>query len=240
MKVEGCFESDPALVILIILVTFIESGTQKIGYFMNGIVAAFIKGILFGMTMAIIPGPIFFLIVQRTLNDGPLVGLLCGLGAASADTVYALIAALGLTLISQFLLDYQAIISILGGIFLLYLGLKTYMRRVMYTRAADVQKKGLFNAWLSTFLLTLTNPVTIISYTVMFAGLGVGTASLLVSLSLVSGVILGAFSIVVLLVGFLQYFTKKVTPEMLLIVNKIAGFILIGFGIMAILRGLLH
>lgn len=192
------------------------------------------------MTMAIIPGPIFFLIVQRTLNNGPLIGLLCGLGAACADTVYALVAALGLTLISQFLLDYQSVISIAGGIFLIYLGITTFLRRVMYTRASDVQKNGLFNAWLSTFLLTLTNPVTIISYTVMFAGLGVGTASLLASLGLVAGVILGAFSIVVLLVGFLQYFSKKLAPEMLLVVNKIAGVILIGFGIMAIVRGLVH
>src|SRR5271168_167913 len=97
---------------------------------MDILIIALLKGLVFGFTMAIIPGPIFFLIIQRTLNDGALIGFLCGLGAVTADVVYALIAAVGLTIVMQYLLTYQPIIVLLGGIFLLYLGTKTYFSPV--------------------------------------------------------------------------------------------------------------
>ncbi|MBY0353271.1 LysE family transporter [Candidatus Babeliales bacterium] len=205
---------------------------------MNPLIIALFKGLVFGITMAIIPGPIFFLIIQRTLNDGVLTGLLCGLGAMTADVFYALIAAVGLTVVAHYLLAYQPIIVLLGGLFLLYLGITTYTNHVKPFTEKVIAKGNGFNAWFSTFLLTLTNPVTIISYTMMFAGLDVASQSLTSSLTLIFGVIVGALLVVLVLIGLLTYFHQKISLRTLSLINKTAGVLLTGFGIAAVGRGL--
>jgi threonine/homoserine/homoserine lactone efflux protein len=207
---------------------------------MSLLLSLFIKGLVFGVTMAAIPGPIFFLIVQRTLADGALTGLACALGAVTADTVYALLAVIGLACVAQFLIVYQSWLTLVGGFFLLYLGISTYRRKlVLKTVALDDTR--LTAAWFSTFLLTLTNPVTIISYSIIFAGLGlVGTAesNYLSSLSLIGGVILGASSVAALLVTFVSSFRQQLSPYALNIINKTASIVLIGFGLAALIQGL--
>jgi len=199
----------------------------------------FLKGLVFGFTMAAIPGPIFFLIIQRTLTNGPLAGLFCGLGAVTADTVYALVAVLGLSFVMQLLISYQMWLMLVGGLFLLYLGVSTF-RRTITTSTQVLQDKNLVSLWLSTFLLTLTNPVTIISYCVLFAGLGIGAADnmLISTLTLVSGVIVGALSVVIMLISFLSYFGKNLSPYALKLINKTAGVLLVGFGTAACVRSL--
>lgn len=205
---------------------------------MHMLVSTFLQGLAFGFTMAAIPGPIFFLIVQRTLAEGPFTGFCCGLGAATADLIYALIAAIGLTFIMQFLLSYQVALAILGGFFIIYLGIRTFFRNVTI-RTVHITDTRLFTAWLSTMLLTLANPVTIVSYCVIFAGLGIATGnSLNATISLLLGVIAGALSMVIMLVGSLSFFRKKVSQKVLTVVSKVAGIILVGFGIAAIIRGL--
>lgn len=209
---------------------------------MSILLSAFFKGLVFGATMAAIPGPIFFLIVQRTLSDGVFTGLACALGAVAADVVYALIAIIGLTFIMQFLLSYQLLLSIIGGLFLLFLGTKIFFRTVsIQTIENEKNNSKLLASWLSTFLLTLANPVTIISYCVIFAAMGINEQNNDISagLSLISGVILGALSIVITLISFLSVFREKLTTELLIYINKAAGIILIGFGIGALFRGFL-
>lgn len=206
---------------------------------MNLLIIALIKGLVFGITMAIIPGPIFFLIIQRSLSDGIITGFLCGLGAITADALYALTAAIGLTIVAHYLLAYQSIIVLFGGLFLLYLGFTTYNRRIEPLAEKVISKNRGLSAWFSTFLLTLTNPVTIISYTVIFAGLDVTSASLATSLALVFGVILGALLVVMVLIGFLAYFRGKISLYTLSVINKIAGVLLTCFGIAAVGRGLI-
>ena len=201
---------------------------------------AFLKGLAFGITMAAIPGPIFFLIIQRTLADGALTGLVCGLGAITADTAYALIAAIGLSFIMQFLTTYQTWITFAGGLFLLYLGITTSYRKPTY-QSAVVQNNKLITAWFSTFLLTLTNPVTVISYCIIFAGLGIDTVhhNRGAIFCLVAGVITGAASVVIILVSFLSYFRQKLSTSTIRTINKGAGIILIVFGIIAILQSVM-
>lgn len=205
---------------------------------MNIVMSALLKGVAFGITMAAVPGPIFFLIIQRTMAEGLLTGLFCGLGAISADALYALLAAIGLTFIMKFLLAYQNVFAILGGGFLIYLGITTIFRKVKFDVGA-VRDSSLFSSWLSTLLLTLANPVTMLSYCVIFSALGVGADEQISTvLSLVGGVILGALAVVLLLILFLSFFRKKMTPKALNRLNKVAGFILAGFGVVALMQGI--
>lgn len=204
---------------------------------MHVVMNILLKGVVFGIAMAAAPGPIFFLIIQRTLAEGALVGFLCALGAVCADAIYASIAAIGLTFIMQFLLSYQSILAMLGGLFLIYLGISTLFKRVTLN-SIEVSETSYFGAWLSTLFLTLANPVTMISYCVMFSALGVGTEEQSgASISLVGGVVLGALSVVVLLIIFLSLFRKKMTVRALNIINKVAAAILISFGIVALAQG---
>lgn len=206
---------------------------------MNSIVVALLKGMALGFTMAAIPGPIMFLIIQRTLNDGALIGFLCGLGAVTADAFYALVAAIGLTMISYYLLTFQPYIVATGGIFLLYLGATTYLRTVTSLNTNVGKNHNAFQAWFSTFLLTLTNPVTIVTYSIIFAGFDAGSNSLVSSLAIVLGVILGALTIPIIIISVLSYFHQQISLRTLTLINKIAGILLTFFGVAAIVRSMM-
>src|SRR2546430_1126277 len=153
----------------------------------------FIRGLLIGLSIAATVGPMSILCIQRTLNRGQLYGLVSGLGIATADGVYGSIAAFGLTLITNFLINEQIWIRLIGGLFLIYLGVKTILSQPP-ERAAMLNAKinSYLAAYTSTFLLTLTNPLTILSFAAIFAGIGVGSASK--SLFSAIAVVLGVFS----------------------------------------------
>ena len=116
-------------------------------------------------------GPIGVLCIRRTLVDGRLYGLITGLGAASADAIYGIIAAFGLVSITNLLIGGQTWLRLVGGIFLCYLGVRTLLARPAQDEVSS-QKTSLAGAYASTFLLTLTNPLTILSFAAIFAGMG--------------------------------------------------------------------
>jgi len=138
----------------------------------------FVRGLLIGLSIAATVGPMSILCIQRTLNKGQLYGFVSGLGIATADGVYGSIAAFGLTIITNFLIHEQIWIRLVGGLFLMYLGVKTILSKPP-ERAAAVNMKTIsyLGAYASTFLLTLTNPLTILSFAAIFAGIGVGSTS---------------------------------------------------------------
>ena len=135
-----------------------------------------VKGLVIGFSIAAPVGPIGVLCIRRTLAEGRAAGLLSGLGAATADAIYGVSAAFGLTYISSLLMGYQTWIRLVGGLFLCYLGLRTYFSRPAQS-AAWVEGQGLVAAYASVFFLTLTNPMTILAFTAVFAGLGIGSAT---------------------------------------------------------------
>src|SRR6476661_6636317 len=139
-------------------------------------VAWLARGLLLGFSIAAPVGPIGVLCIRRTLADGRLAGLVSGLGAATADALYGAVAGFGLTFVSTFLVSQQVWLRIVGGLFLLFLGLKTFLIKPS-TVSADSGGKGLLRAYASTVALTLTNPLTILSFAVVFAGLGLGSGS---------------------------------------------------------------
>ena len=198
----------------------------------------FIRGLLIGLSIAATVGPMSVLCIQRTLNKGQLYGLVSGLGIATADGVYGSIAAFGLTLITNFLITEQIWIRLIGGIFLIYLGIKTMLSKPPESAATlTMQTNGYPGAYASTFLLTLTNPLTILSFAAIFAGIGVGSASksFLSAVLVVLGVFSGSTLWWIILTGIISLLRKKMDAQWLLWINKISGAIITLFGIGALL-----
>lgn len=194
----------------------------------------FWKGLAIGFAIAAPVGPIGVLCIRRTLADGRMAGLLSGLGAATADAMYGGIAGFGLTLISDFLVAYAVWIQVLGGGFLCYLGVKTFLETPADNAATPNSR--LVGAYGSTVLLTLTNPATILSFVAVFAGLGLassehnyGAASVLVA-----GVFLGSGLWWLLLSGGVSFFRNRFTVRWLSWVNRLSGVVLVAFGVIAL------
>ena len=162
---------------------------------MNGTEFNFLlKGLIIAFAIAAPVGPIGVLCIRRTLADGRLTGFFSGLGAATADMCYGAVAAFGLTVIQTVLVGLQFWLHVLGGIFLLYFGISMFFTHPAGKETAVRSSRGLFPAYISTLGLTLTNPATIISFTVIFTGLRFGEThgDYLSAGLLVSGVFLGS------------------------------------------------
>jgi threonine/homoserine/homoserine lactone efflux protein len=194
----------------------------------------FFKGLLLGFSVAAPIGPINLLCIQRTLSRGRQHGFVSGLGAATADTLYGLVAALGLSAITSFLLRQQFWLQLGGGVFLLCLGLKTALTSPQ-TRAATgpADDAGLVHAYFTILVLTLANPATILAFFAVFAALGIGTPTggAEAALVLVAGVFLGS-SVWWLLLSFLAgFFRAHLTDRRMRTVNLVAGITILALGL---------
>ena len=193
-----------------------------------------IKGVIIGFAIAAPVGPIGVLCIRRTLADGRLPGFVSGLGAATADAGYGAVAAFGLTLITDFLMEGASWLRLIGGAFLLFLGIRTFFARPA-ERAAPVRNGGLVGAYASTLFLTLTNPTTILSFAAIFVGLGVGsTNDALSAMLLVLGVFLGSTLWWLVLSGTAGLFRAKLSAGGLRWVNRVSGTIIAAFGVLAL------
>lgn len=190
-----------------------------------------VKGLIIGLSIAAPVGPIGVLCIRRTLEYGKFIGFMSGLGAATADGLYGMIAGLGLTFITSFLVEQQEWIHLIGSVFLLYLGLKIFVSKPSKI-AAKANGNNVFGAYASTFLLTITNPVTILSFLAIFSGLGISNSNddLIASLVVVLGVFLGSALWWLILSGVTGLLMNRMKSFPLNIVNRISGFILLMFG----------
>lgn len=195
----------------------------------------FARGALIGLAIAAPVGPIGVLCIRRTLADGRLTGFVSGLGAATADLIYGSIAVLGLTALADLLVGVSFWARLAGGLFLCYLGVRT-LREVPAERPAEASARGLAGAYLSTLLLTITNPATIIAFAAVFAGLGAAAAatSYADGMLLVAGVFTGSALWWLILSGVTSLLRSRVTPRALRLVNIAAGLIILGFGVAAL------
>jgi threonine/homoserine/homoserine lactone efflux protein len=192
----------------------------------------FLHGFLIGLSIAAPVGPIGVLCIRRTLSHGRLAGFLSGMGAATADMVYGAIAAFGLTVITDLLLENAFWLRIGGGCFLLYLGIKTYLEKPA-DHAAKANQNGYFSTYLSTFFLTIANPITILSFAAIFAGTMLG-GRIGSPFFLVAGVFLGsAFWWLTLTFG-VGLMRDRLTANHMAWINRISGAIIIIFGIIAL------
>ena len=204
-----------------------------------------IKGLLLGFTISAVIGPIGILCIRRSISEGFLGGVSTGIGAATADAIYAAITAFGITVISNFLLGKAFILSLIGGAYLIYTGIRTFMSRSKLSNGSlknseikeDITHFSLIHNFVSTFFITLTNPVTILLFMVIFAGLNLETGDLLSSSSLVSGVFLGSIIWWIFLSYSASFFKNRLTSgNFLLWLNRISGVVIVCFGILIVLR----
>jgi len=199
-------------------------------------ISFFLRGLVLGFSIAAPVGPIGVLCIRRTLAEGRASGLVSGLGAATADVIYGCIAGFGLTLISKLLISQQIWLRLVGGGFLCFLGVKTFLSEPA-EHVASAKRNGLFVSYASTFFLTITNPMTILSFVAIFAGLGVGGASggCASAAVLVLGVLIGSALWWFILSSGVSLFRTRFTPHRLRWVNRISGIIIGGFGLIAFL-----
>lgn len=194
-----------------------------------------LKGILIGFSIAAPVGPIGTLCIRRTLAEGHTSGFLSGLGAATADAIYGCIGAFGITIISNILLGQHAVLRLGGGVFLCYLGIIAFIAEPAEEAAAG-RRRSLAGAYVSTLLLTLTNPVTILSFAAIFAGLGLGVVyeSYYSAGILVLGVFAGSSLWWLILSSAVGAVRENLNPKSLQWVNRISAAIILGFGIVAL------
>jgi len=195
-----------------------------------------LKGILIGFALALPIGPIGILCIRKTAAEGHLSGMVVGFGAAAADGLYGFVAAFGLTIISDTLLSQQIWIRLIGGGFLCYLGFKTYFAKPPDS-SQQSNGRGYLGSFISTFLLTLTNPLSIIAFLGVFAGFGLRDSELSLgsASTLIVGVFLGSSLWFFLLSYSITLFRSKINATGLGWVNRISGLLIIVFGMVAIM-----
>jgi threonine/homoserine/homoserine lactone efflux protein len=158
------------------------------------LLAFLLKGLLVGVIIAVPAGPVGVICIRRTIFNGRLAGFVSGLGAASADAVFGIIAGFGLTFVSDLLLGYQEWLRLGGAGFLLYVGTSALRSDPLAGTRSQRDPEDLFTDYISTFALTITNPITILAFVAIFAGIGFtgDEATLARAAILVLGVWLGS------------------------------------------------
>lgn len=195
-----------------------------------------LRGLVIGFSIAVPVGPVGVLCIRRTLAEGRVSGFFSGLGAATADAIYGCVAGFGVTFISNILFNQQIFFRLIGGSFLCYLGVKTFLARPAEQSTSTTRRIGLVGTYVSTFFLTLTNPITILSFAAIFAGLGlVSTSGNYVSAgSLVLGIFAGSASWWFLLSGGISLFRSRFSHNWLQWLNRVTGIIILGFGVIVL------
>jgi threonine/homoserine/homoserine lactone efflux protein len=197
----------------------------------------FLKGIAVGMVIAVPVGPVGVLCVRRTIFEGRLFGLLSGLGAASADTVFGIVAGFGLTVVSDWLLGWQDWLRAGGGLFLVWVGIAALRRPPAERGPSERNAENLFGAFATTFVLTISNPVTILAFLGVFAAVGFSgrEATLDRAGMLVAGVLAGSLLWWLTLSAVAGLFRTRFREVHLRWMNRISGSILVASGIYLLL-----
>ncbi len=194
-----------------------------------------LRGLIIGFTIAAAVGPISLLVIRRTIAHGGRYGFASGLGVATADATYAGIAAFGLTAVTSLLVSGQVVLGLVGGMVIALLGIRTMLSRPGEV-AAEAARPGLAGAFGSIYALTMTNPLTILSFAAVFAGLGLvaGAATFVDAAVLTLAVWAGSTLWWVVLTSIVDGLRGRVSTRGLLWVNRISGAALVAFGIVAV------
>jgi threonine/homoserine/homoserine lactone efflux protein len=193
-------------------------------------------GIIIGLMVAVPVGPLGLLCVNRALSRGPLHGLFSGMGVATADALGAGISALGMTLVSDFLMDHQMFLRTGGGLFLCYLGIKIY-RTKPATRVPLNEGGSLARSYATTFFITVSNPVTFLSFVAIYAGWGVQSLSghYLAAAVLAGGVFAGSVLWWLAIALGLVLFRDRFSHDVLGWIHRISGAVITVFGLVVFL-----
>ena len=198
-----------------------------------------IRGLAIGFTIAAAVGPISLLTIRRTIAHGRWYGFVSGLGVAAADASYGAVAAFGLTALTSILVGAATALSLVGGAVLVWLAIRTLRARPAATPASTEDRPGLPGAFLSIYGLTMTNPMTILSFAAIFTGIGLAGRGGVEAALLTLGVFLGSSLWWVVLTAIVSRFLRRITPRILTWINRISGAMLLGFGIGTIATALI-
>jgi threonine/homoserine/homoserine lactone efflux protein len=193
----------------------------------------FLKGLIIGFAMAVPIGPLGVMCIRMTLIEGRSRGVIIGLAAATADSIYGSIAAFGVTFVSDVIASQHTWLRLAGGGLLLFLGIRT-LRARWKVAELTVSRSGLVRSYMSAFLLGLTNPVTIFAFVAVFALFGLGHRLIIFSsCMLVFGVFTGS-SLWFLTLGYVAtLFKTKLDSDGFKWVNAVAGILIIVSGVAA-------
>lgn len=192
----------------------------------------FLQSLIIGLAIAAPVGPIGVLCIRTTIVKGLLAGLAVGLGAALADGFYAVVAGFGLSIVINFLIGMTPILKVLGGCFLLYMGTMMFLKKVSSLKKTEpVTRKSYRRLFSSTFFLTLSNPMTVLSFLGIMTALGIEASNNKELIILICGVFIGSTLWWLFLVTLVSIVSKRLSIKVLSYINKIAGLVIVGFGI---------
>ena len=201
-----------------------------------------ISGIVMGLIAAVPIGPVNLICIRRTFAFGPLNGFVSGLGAALGDGIFAAITGFGLTWIAQLIEGYATIIELIGGAMMVWMGYRTFVSPPAPRCVEDKPDSGgtnLARAMISTFALTVTNPVTLLSFGVMFASLGGlagGAGSFHDAGFVVAGVIGGSAGWWLALTTIIGLFHTRIDERAMRNINRVLGALIAIFGLVVLVH----
>lgn len=201
-----------------------------------------LRGFAIGLAVAIPVGPMALLCMRRTLERGFSFGFATGFGAAGADLFFAAIAAFGIAAVQTLLLDYRLTLSLVGGIFLVALAARTALGRPTATDSVVNANSGsVLSAFASGFVLTATNPLTVLGFVAIFAGFGVGNGLTDNgrALSLVLGVLAGSAAWWLTLTMVIARIRHLFSSRTLHRLNLAAAALLAAFGVYELITALM-
>ncbi len=197
----------------------------------------FLKGVIAGVAISAPVGPVNVLCVSRTISKGWIAGIVSGIGAAAADTFYGSIAGFSISIVIGFLIREESKLRLFGGILLVLLGIWYYMKRPE-SLSKHGKRKADHSDLVTTFLLNLTNPTTVLSFLAVLAVLGLGGhRAAWLTLMMVAGIFAGAMVWWLILTGVTNYFRDRFTDKSMLWMNRIGGIAIGAFGVLMFLLG---
>lgn len=198
------------------------------------ILVLILSGLLIGVAVAAPIGPVNLICIRRTLKYGMLNGFVSGAGAAVGDGVFAIVAAFGVTAVISFVAAYSGWLQLVGGVFLLGLGVRTWFD---HPHLDDKLPEGSLGDLLPvisvTFFLTITNPATMLGFIAIFGGVAdftIGTEDYMRASILVASVIGGSVLWWAAITGFVSLFRDRMTDTGLALLNKVSAVIIVLFG----------
>jgi len=201
----------------------------------------FVKGLIVGFCLAAPVGPIAALCVQRTIAKSWLSGVISGLGAAAADALYGAVAAFGATIISEFLINERNWLQRIGGVILILMGLRLLLAKPKQQDSINGNgKQGLTGDFLSTLMLTLTNPMTFVAFAAVFTTMGIGVVRgrPILTAELVGGVFAGSALWWMILCGGAHLLRRHFDFRKLVTINRATGVFVIAVGVVyVVLQG---
>jgi threonine/homoserine/homoserine lactone efflux protein len=192
-----------------------------------------VRGFVVGFAIAAAVGPITLLVIRRTLGSGWPMGLVSGMGVATADTAYGAVAAFGIAAVADPLVAVSRPLGLLGGAALVWIGLRTALRPTTPMEAAAPNARGLAAGYLSILGLTLTNPLTIVLYAAVIVSVGV-PASSTAAVSLWLGLAIGSVAWWLVLVPLVALVRGRLSPRALRLITIASGVAIAAFGVIAI------